>query len=378
MRLLTVLCIAALILGEIAPELYGQDWSNNWYFGFGGSAQRLVKSVNDSRVVVEATSDSIRYSINSAALGFGAQGFLGYRFSNRAGLTLTLGYSGLPFSLSQNNLGLLRTFSLKSNLLYSDLLFDVVLAKQGIFYPFVHAGFGGGVFSFGGGSSKRFTESHLIGGLGVRMLINSQMALEMSGAYNRTNNDVLDVIGSGGRDAYVNFRIGLSFFTRALNEQRPLEFSEQSKDVAFISLTKNSDGGRNSAISATSANSFTREYQRGREHFMAKRYRAALPIFSALADSYPSHPLAVNCLYWSGQCYYALGDYAAAITEHSKVLNLTSSLKKDGALFMIAKCHIQLKEFLEARQYLEQLVAEYPTSKAARSARNLLAKLPSR
>lgn len=378
MRLLTGLCIAALSLGWIAPELHGQDWSNRWYFGFGGSAQRLVKSVNDSRVVVEETSDSIRYTISSAALGYGAQGFLGYRFSNRAGLTLTLGYSGLPFSLSQNNLGLLRTFSLKSNLLYSDLLFDVVLAKQGIFYPFVHAGFGGGVFSFGGGSSKHFTESHLTGGLGVRMLLNPQMALEMSGAYNRTNNDVLDVIGTGGRDAYVNFRIGLSFFTRALREPRPLEFSQRSAGGAFASLDAGIDDSRKSVTSVASTSSFTREYQRGREHFMAKHYRVALQIFSSLASSYPSHPLAVNCYYWSGQCYYALGDYAAAITEHSKVLSLTSSLKKDGALLMIAKCHIQLKEFLEARQYLEQLVAEYPAGKAARSARTLLPKLPSR
>ncbi|MGH7450332.1 MAG: tetratricopeptide repeat protein, partial [bacterium] len=56
------------------------------------------------------------------------------------------------------------------------------------------------------------------------------------------------------------------------------------------------------------------------------------------------------------------GNYREAANAFSRVLSYPRSLKKDDALLMLGRAHMQLDQREEARQAFDRLIKAFPTS----------------
>jgi tol-pal system protein YbgF len=108
-------------------------------------------------------------------------------------------------------------------------------------------------------------------------------------------------------------------------------------------------------------------------HFKAGDYKNAGASFYDFTRRYPQSGLAPSAQYWLGNTYYAQRDYKNAISAQQVVVkNYASSPKAADALLNIASCQMELKDKPAAKKTLETLVAQYPDSDAAKTAKDRL------
>ena len=98
-------------------------------------------------------------------------------------------------------------------------------------------------------------------------------------------------------------------------------------------------------------------------------------IFKELLDEDIRNPLADNCQYWIGECYYGLKDYRKALFEFEKVLTFGQSNKDDDSQLKIGLCYVQLNEFGKAREELNRLLINYPDSEYNNRARRIITEI---
>ncbi len=87
------------------------------------------------------------------------------------------------------------------------------------------------------------------------------------------------------------------------------------------------------------------------------------------------HSLADNAQYWIGECYFALGDYRAAILAFEKVFTFKQSNKNDYAQYKLGLCYYKLGDKKRARQEFQNLLDNYPDSPLVEKARKYLMQL---
>ena len=79
--------------------------------------------------------------------------------------------------------------------------------------------------------------------------------------------------------------------------------------------------------------------------------------------------------YWVGNSQFAQKRYAPAIDSFKRVISLApSSAKAPEAALSIANCQAQIGQQAEVKRTLQNLIAVYPRSEAADSARERLAR----
>jgi tol-pal system protein YbgF len=430
MRQLQALALLAAALLISPQPAQAQGLGGRFMFGFGGGAQQLYSDRKNT------------------GYGFGGEGVLGYRLSDRLGVTVALGYATLPFNLSVAGV----TTTVTPNLIYGNLLFDIELINSGKFHPYLM--FGAGGYNFKVQNSKRFNDGAGIGGLGFRYLVSPNVALNVNGAYHYTTADNLDALVKGGNDAYFSGRLGLTFFKggsavsgeeRELftdEEQAPVEeaegafdeFAEETpapseNESDFASRLEDMDNAENAAgqrdmqeyirlksqvdelnqdidskereisslLEAVTASkqqvkstkpaaaqpappvvtgaSFSRQYEQALQTFYLKRYADAIQMFTDLLERFPTHSLASSCQYWIGEANFHAGNYQAAVAALNQVLESARSMKKDDALLYLGQSYAQLNRKEDARQALNRLLQEYPTSEYASKAEALLRKM---
>ncbi len=94
----------------------------------------------------------------------------------------------------------------------------------------------------------------------------------------------------------------------------------------------------------------------------SQNFERAIAGFERLIASNRQHPLADNCQYWIGQCYFDLGRYEEAIAAFLKVFSFTATDKYDDAHLMICKSYLALGERAAARAELNSFLLHHPTS----------------
>lgn len=110
--------------------------------------------------------------------------------------------------------------------------------------------------------------------------------------------------------------------------------------------------------------------------FKGGDYRGASISFGDFLRRYPDSAYAAAVQYGLGNAYYAQRDCKSAITAHQALVkNFADHPKAPDAMLNIAVCHIELKEKPLARKALEALIAQYPESSAADTAKDRLKSL---
>jgi tol-pal system protein YbgF len=119
-----------------------------------------------------------------------------------------------------------------------------------------------------------------------------------------------------------------------------------------------------------------RAYDAALSLFKTGDYKNAGTAFFNFLRIYPQSGFAGSANYWLGNAYYAQRDYRSAIASHQTVVQFFSdNPKAPDALLNIASCYTELKDKAAAKKTMETLVAQYPDSTAARTAKERLASL---
>jgi tol-pal system protein YbgF len=144
---------------------------------------------------------------------------------------------------------------------------------------------------------------------------------------------------------------------------------EQAREQAAASTEKPA------APPAEAAAAETRAYEAALNQFKLGNYPLAISAFQGFMVTYPSSPLAPSAQYWIGNAYYAQRDYKNAITAQQKVLTAwPDNSKAPDAMLNIATSQEAAGDRRGALKTLEGLVARFPASPAAATAKQRLQK----
>ncbi|MDO8281780.1 MAG: tol-pal system protein YbgF [Thermodesulfovibrionia bacterium] len=113
-------------------------------------------------------------------------------------------------------------------------------------------------------------------------------------------------------------------------------------------------------------------YRQGLEVFLTGKFDDALSSFKDFRKLYPKHALSEDVLYWSGEAYYAKGDYNSAISEFNKVVREYSGKKAPDALLMASSAFVKLNNKQKAEEVLKWLIEKYPDTRSAEKAKEKL------
>jgi tol-pal system protein YbgF len=130
-----------------------------------------------------------------------------------------------------------------------------------------------------------------------------------------------------------------------------------------------------SPSSALSTGTEYESYQNALRVFNTRNYAQAEKMFSEIVKQYPAGTYADNCYYWSGECGYASGDYAKAISQFQKVFGFKNSSKADDAQLKLGMCYMKMGQTALAREEFKKLVDRYPASEYVPRAKKYLAEM---
>ena len=118
-------------------------------------------------------------------------------------------------------------------------------------------------------------------------------------------------------------------------------------------------------------------YEAALTQFRAADFRSAAGSLKAFVERYPQSAYGVSAYYWLGNSLYALKDYAGAIAAQEVVVGrFKDSPRAPDALLNIASSQMELAQPQQAAGTLQRILTDYPTSEAARTARERLAAIP--
>ncbi|MGD9730570.1 MAG: tol-pal system protein YbgF [Desulfamplus sp.] len=117
-------------------------------------------------------------------------------------------------------------------------------------------------------------------------------------------------------------------------------------------------------------------YKNAHSLLLSKNFKAAEAEFKSIADNYPDHTLAVNSLYWMGECRYSVKDYQGAVTIFKQLVDrYPDGRKVPDALLKTAYSYLSIKDNENAREYLKMVVKKFPFSPAGEKAEQKLQSL---
>lgn len=144
--------------------------------------------------------------------------------------------------------------------------------------------------------------------------------------------------------------------------------------VGSATATVNPENGQYSPTAADPARE-TREYEAALNQFKAGKYKEAAASFDTYVQTYPNAALAPNAQYWLGNAWYAQRDCKRAIEAQSVVTTkYADSAKAPDAWLAIATCQQEMGNPKGVKRSLETVVAKYPGTPAADTARDRLKK----
>jgi len=114
-------------------------------------------------------------------------------------------------------------------------------------------------------------------------------------------------------------------------------------------------------------------YDSAMDVFKSGDYKRAAAALQDFVKRFPESAYAANAQYWLGNAYYAQRDYKNAIAAQEVVTTTyASSPKAADAMLNIATSYAELKDKVKAKKTLQTLVAKFPDSQAAQSAKDRL------
>ncbi len=102
-------------------------------------------------------------------------------------------------------------------------------------------------------------------------------------------------------------------------------------------------------------------------------YNSSRRLFLAFLAQHPDHALAVNSQYWIGETYYSEAEYVLALGAFEAVVNqYPDGVKVPDGMVKMGLSELKLGRLRQGRKALEECLARFPKSPAAKVARRYL------
>lgn len=114
-------------------------------------------------------------------------------------------------------------------------------------------------------------------------------------------------------------------------------------------------------------------YQKALEQFYATNYKQAQTMWAEFVKGFPNDSLVPNALFWQGECFFQMQDYANAVLTYQQVIEKHSkSPKYKAALLKQGIAFFKLKKDQAGKLVLQDLIKKYPNSAEAKRAQAYL------
>ncbi len=114
-------------------------------------------------------------------------------------------------------------------------------------------------------------------------------------------------------------------------------------------------------------------YQQALESFYAMKYKEAQTTWAEFVKGFPKDPLVPNAIFWQGECFFQMQDYANAVLTYQKVIEEHSASNKyTAALLKQGISFFKLKKDQAGKLVLEDLIKKHPKSAEAKRAQAYL------
>jgi len=112
------------------------------------------------------------------------------------------------------------------------------------------------------------------------------------------------------------------------------------------------------------------DYRRAKQDYDRGNLELAKLEFEEYLRLYPDSELAPNAQFWLAECYFKSDDLERAVQEFQKVYTeFPQNAKMADAMLNEAYAHVRLEQNSEAVKLLKRVIADYPVSPAAQSAK---------
>lgn len=114
-------------------------------------------------------------------------------------------------------------------------------------------------------------------------------------------------------------------------------------------------------------------YQQALESFYAMKYKEAQTTWAEFVKGFPKDPLVPNAIFWQGECFFQMQDYANAVLTYQQVIeDHSASNKYTAALLKQGISFFKLKKDQAGKLVLEDLIKKHPESAEAKRAQAYL------
>jgi TolA-binding protein len=110
-------------------------------------------------------------------------------------------------------------------------------------------------------------------------------------------------------------------------------------------------------------------YRTGHESYRSGNYSAGISYFKRILNNFPDSDYTENCLYWTGQCYFALHKYGTAISYYDRVLGQFDGRKGEDARIKKGYSYFLLRKFDLAAREFQIYINNYPHGRNIDTAR---------
>jgi tol-pal system protein YbgF len=118
------------------------------------------------------------------------------------------------------------------------------------------------------------------------------------------------------------------------------------------------------------------DYKSALSMYRSGKHAAAADAFRTFVKRYTQHDYADNALYWLAECFYDMKNFRLALKMFRRVVEeYPTGNKAPDALLKMGFTYMKLKENKNARTILAQLVESFPKSQVARLASETLVKM---
>lgn len=105
-------------------------------------------------------------------------------------------------------------------------------------------------------------------------------------------------------------------------------------------------------------------YEKAQKLYRSGKFVDAVIMFKKHVSSFPQSTLADNAQYWIGEGYYSQRDYNRALEEFEKVNLFPDKSKVPDAILRKGYCHLQLRNYTQARKIFSQVINTYSDNQA--------------
>ncbi|WP_432736215.1 tol-pal system protein YbgF [Maridesulfovibrio sp. FT414] len=165
--------------------------------------------------------------------------------------------------------------------------------------------------------------------------------------------------------------LGLIKATAPKNEATQLAIANATEAVGGIAAVVASEAAQPAPADPAQA-----LYDKGLALFKERKYKEAIRDWAEFTKTFAKHDLVPNAVFWEGECYYQLGDYANAALKYQVVIaKHPDSNKYRSSLLKQGLCLIKLGKTKSGRFILEDLIKKAPDSAEANRAKSILKNL---